>query len=189
MQEASRYRIQARQACCYEVALGHINEAIAILPDSPRLLIIRAFFQLYMKNVTAGVRPFTCQANQCLQLTHHRGVSGRGLTSFNLLSQAFGVATMQEVDACAALALDPDFAEGYYWRACARCDRGYVIGAAADMRTCIEKLQDDNLKSVAHQVSLGTRSPLLGYLPSWRGTCILRRIDEILVVWRCMPKF
>ena len=55
-QEASRYRIQARQACCYEVALGHINEAIAILPDSPRLLIIRAFFQLYMKNVTAGVR-------------------------------------------------------------------------------------------------------------------------------------
>ncbi|KAK9918331.1 hypothetical protein WJX75_003243 [Coccomyxa subellipsoidea] len=57
----------------------------------------------------------------------------------------------EEVDACAALALDPDFAEGYYWRACARCDRGYVIGAAADMRTCIEKLQDDNLKSVAHQ--------------------------------------
>ena len=58
MQEASRYRIQARQACCYEVALGNINEAIAILPDSPRLLIIRAFFQLYMKNVTAGVRSF-----------------------------------------------------------------------------------------------------------------------------------
>jgi hypothetical protein len=56
MQEASSYRIQARQACCYEVAIGHINEAIAILPDSPRLLIIRAFFQLIRKNVTAGVR-------------------------------------------------------------------------------------------------------------------------------------
>ena len=80
------------------------------------------------------------------------------------MSQVFGV--MQEVDACAALALDPEFAEGYYWRACARCDGGYVIGAVADMRTCIEKLQDDNLKSIAQQVSFGTRSPILGYLHS-----------------------
>jgi hypothetical protein len=39
-----------------EFCFGHINEAIAILPDSPRLLIIRAFFQLIIKNVTAGVR-------------------------------------------------------------------------------------------------------------------------------------
>ena len=96
---------------------------------------------------------------------------------------------MQEVDACAALALDPEFAEGYYWRACARCDGGNVIGAAADMRTCIEKLQDDNLKSVAQQVSVDTSSQLLGYLPSWRGTCVVRRVDKMFVGWSCMPKF
>ena len=70
------------------------------------------------------------------------------------MSHVSGAATLQEVDACTALALDPDFAEAYYWRAMARCESGYIIGAAADMRTCLEKLQGEDLKRVAQQVSL-----------------------------------
>ena len=66
---------------------------------------------------------------------------------------------MQEVDACTALALDPDFTEAYWWRACARAENGYLIGAAADMRTCVEKLQNNELKRVAQQVCLGAISP------------------------------
>ncbi|KAK9918641.1 hypothetical protein WJX75_005609 [Coccomyxa subellipsoidea] len=62
-----------------------------------------------------------------------------------------GDVTATEVDACTALALDPEFAEAYYWRAMARCESGYIIGAAADMRTCLEKLQGEDLKRVAQQ--------------------------------------
>ncbi|KAK9918375.1 hypothetical protein WJX75_003591 [Coccomyxa subellipsoidea] len=112
-EEASSYRAKARDEVpdgSDERGLAYINNALATLPDSPRLLINRAYFDLAMGDVTAT-----------------------------------------EVDACTALALDPEFAEAYYWRAMARCESGYIIGAAADMRTCLEKLQGEDLKRVAQQ--------------------------------------
>ena len=84
------------------------------------------------------------------------------------------MASLQEVDACTALALDPEFAEAYYWRAMARCESGYIIGAAADMRTCLQKLQGEDLKRVAQQVSLDKPDCALPGTPSWK--CSVRRV-------------
>ncbi|KAK9918061.1 hypothetical protein WJX75_000872 [Coccomyxa subellipsoidea] len=56
-----------------------------------------------------------------------------------------------ELEASTALALDPALAEGYYWRACARAEAGHLSGAAADMRSCVGKLQHAERKRVAQQ--------------------------------------
>lgn len=66
---------------------------------------------------------------------------------------------LQELEASTALALDPALAEGYYWRACARAEAGHLSGAAADMRSCVGKLQHAERKRVAQQVSNETGVP------------------------------
>ena len=74
MQEASSYRAKARDEVpdgSDERGLAYINDALATLPDSPRLLINRAYFDLAMGDVTATVRfpSLDLHCRLCMELT------------------------------------------------------------------------------------------------------------------------